>query len=72
MRSELIFKALAHESNRYRLVRQVAQGTRKLHRPNTRIQETMNLVLGHFSVTVLAGDDGMLKRRPKQQEMLAA
>jgi hypothetical protein len=72
MRSELVFKALTHESNRYQLVRLVAKGTRKLHRPNSRIQETMNAVLEHFSVTVSAGDEEMLERRPEQQEMLAA
>ena len=48
MRSELIFKALAHEPNRYLLCRLVAKGTRKLHRPNTRVQNTTNQVLEHF------------------------
>lgn len=48
MRSELIFKALAYESNRYRLVRLLAKGTRKMHRPNTRLQDTTNEVLERF------------------------
>jgi hypothetical protein len=42
MRAELAFMALAHESNRYRLTRLVAKATRMLHRPNTRVQDTMN------------------------------
>jgi len=71
MRSELVFKALAHESNRYKLVRLVAKGTRKLHRPNTRVEETMNAVLEHVSVTVSVGEDRMFKRG-SEQEMLAA
>lgn len=49
MRSELIFKALAHEPNRYQLVRLVAKGTRLLHRPNTRVQDTTNEMLERFS-----------------------
>jgi hypothetical protein len=71
MRSELVFNALVHESNRYKLVRLVAKGTRKLHRPNTRIQETMNEVLEHFSATFPVGEDGMYEQG-SEQEMLAA
>jgi hypothetical protein len=71
MRSELVFKALAHESNRYTLTRLVAKGTRKLHRPNTRVEETMNAVLEHVSVTVSGGEAGMFKRG-LEREMLAA
>lgn len=56
MRSELVFKALEHESNRYKLVRLVAKGTRRLHRPNTRLQETTNTVLQHFSGSVSSGE----------------
>jgi hypothetical protein len=48
MRSELVFKALAYESNRYQLVHSVAKGTRKLHRPFTRLEETTNVVLERF------------------------
>lgn len=48
MRSALIFKALTYESNRYRLVHSAAKGTRKLHRPFTRLQETTNMVLERF------------------------
>jgi hypothetical protein len=42
MRTELTFKALAREPNSFLLCRVVATATRKLHRPNTRVQETMN------------------------------
>jgi hypothetical protein len=49
MRSDLVFGAMAHVSNRFLLTRLAAQATRKLHRPNTRIQETMNDVLIRFS-----------------------
>jgi hypothetical protein len=42
MRADLTFMALAHESNRYLLSRLIAKATRKLHRPNTRLQDTMN------------------------------
>ena len=42
MRAELTAMALAHESNRYLLTRLIAKATRKLHRPNTRVQDTMN------------------------------
>jgi hypothetical protein len=48
MRSELIFRAVAHETNRYRLVKLLAKGTRVMHRPNTRVQDTTNEVLQRF------------------------
>ncbi|QNI30178.1 DNA-directed RNA polymerase subunit omega [Alloacidobacterium dinghuense] len=49
MRSELVFGAMAHISNQFLLTKLAAKATRKLHRPNTRIQETMNAVLVRFS-----------------------
>jgi hypothetical protein len=56
MRSELVFGATAHISNRYLLTGLASKATRKLHRPNTRIQETMNEVLVRFSrVSPVAG-----------------
>src|ERR1700753_1869289 len=42
MRADLTFMALADESNRYQLTKSVAKVTRILHRPNTRVQDTMN------------------------------
>jgi hypothetical protein len=45
MRSDLVFGAFAHISNRYQLCGLVSKGTRKLHRPKTRLQDTTNEVL---------------------------
>jgi len=49
MRSELVFGAMAHISNRYLLSRFAAKAIRQFHRPNTRIEDTMNDVLARFS-----------------------
>jgi hypothetical protein len=51
MRSELVFEAMANISNRFQLTMHAAKATRKLHRPNTRIQETANDVLIRLSHT---------------------
>ncbi|HUB20651.1 MAG TPA: hypothetical protein VL990_18570 [Acidobacteriaceae bacterium] len=48
MRSELIFGALTHVTNRYQLCQLASKATRKLHKPNTRLQDTMNDVLVRF------------------------
>ena len=48
MRSDLIFGALAHVRNRYELCQLASKATRKLHRPNTRLQDTANEVLVRF------------------------
>jgi hypothetical protein len=45
MRSDLIYDALDTVDNRYLLCQLVSKATRKFHKPNTRIQETMNDVL---------------------------
>ena len=45
MRSDLIYDALDTVNNRYLLCQLVSKATRKFHKPNTRIQETMNDVL---------------------------
>lgn len=45
MRSDLIYEALDTVTNRYLLCQLVSKATRKFHKPNTRIQETMNDVL---------------------------
>jgi hypothetical protein len=42
MRAALLFIARADESNRYQLAKFVAKVTRMLHRPDTRVQDTMN------------------------------
>jgi hypothetical protein len=49
MRSELVFGAMAHVSNRFLLTKLASKATRKFHRPNTRIQDTTNYVLERFS-----------------------
>lgn len=51
MRSELIFGALTHVNNRYQLCQLASKATRKLHKPNTRLQDTMNDVLLRFRDT---------------------
>ena len=57
MRSDLIFGALTHVNNRYQLCQLAAKATRKLHKPNTRLQDTTNEVLDRFRDTVPM-DDG--------------
>ena len=44
MRSDLVFGALSHVSNRYQLCQLASKATRKLHKPNTRLQDTTNEV----------------------------
>jgi hypothetical protein len=51
MRSDLIFGALAHVENRYQLCQLASKATRKLHKPNTRLQDTTNDVLVRFHET---------------------
>ena len=45
MRSDLIYDALGTVQNRYMLCQVASKATRKFHKPNTRVQETMNEVL---------------------------
>jgi hypothetical protein len=45
MRSDLIYDAVGTVQNRYLLCQVASKATRKFHRPNTRVQETMNDVL---------------------------
>jgi hypothetical protein len=49
MRSKRVFAAMTYVPNRFLLTKLAAAATRKFHRPNTRIQETMDEVLLHFS-----------------------
>jgi hypothetical protein len=48
MRSDLVFRALSHVSNRYQLCQLASKATRKLHKPNSRLQDTTNEVLDRF------------------------
>ena len=45
MRSDKVFQSLHTLQNRYMLCQLASKATRRFHRPNTRIQETMNEVL---------------------------
>lgn len=49
MRSELVFGAMAHVPNRFLLTKLAATATRKFHRPQARIEETVTEVLLRFS-----------------------
>ncbi len=49
MRSELIYDALRTVQNRYLLCQVASKATRKFHKPNTRIQDTMNEVFERFA-----------------------
>jgi hypothetical protein len=51
MRSDLVFKALSQVTNRYQLCQLASKATRKLHKPNTRLQDTTNEVLNRFETT---------------------
>jgi len=51
MRSDLVYHALKTVQNRYLLCQVASKSTRKFHRPNTRIQETMNNVLTRVAHT---------------------
>ena len=49
MRSDRVFDALHTLRNRYMLCQLASKATRKFHKPNTRIQETMNEVLDRIA-----------------------
>ena len=49
MRSDKVFEALHTLQNRYMLCQLASKATRRFHRPNTRIQETMNEVLDRIA-----------------------
>ncbi|HYG99355.1 MAG TPA: DNA-directed RNA polymerase subunit omega [Terriglobales bacterium] len=49
MRSDLVFEALHTLQNRYMLCQLASKATRRFHKPNTRIQETMNDVLDRIA-----------------------
>ena len=68
MRSDLIFGALTHVNNRYQLCQLASKATRKLHKPNTRLQDTTNDVLERFKDTVPMGE---VHEQSEQEELLA-
>lgn len=51
MRSDLVFGALSHVSNRYQLCQLASKATRKLHKPTSRLQDTANDVFVRFHST---------------------
>jgi hypothetical protein len=71
MRSDLVFGALSHVSNRYQLCLLASKATRMLHKPNSRLQDTTNEVLSRFNTTnpvaaasvVVAADQPQERRR---------
>ncbi len=73
MRSDLIFDALTHVSNRYQLCRLAATATRRLHKPRSRIQDTMNDVLMRFSKSspVQEPQAAHLLKKSEEHEALA-
>lgn len=71
MRSDLVFGALSHVSNRYQLCQLASKATRKLHKPNTRLQDTTNDVLirfrtnhpGSMATASVKADEPVMQRR---------
>lgn len=72
MRSDLIFGALAHVKNRYQLCQLAAKATRKLHKPNTRLQDTTNEVLVRFHSSNPAAQHHAVQNTAPAQERRAA
>ena len=66
MRSELIYGALTHISNRYQLCQLASKATRKLHKPNTRLQDTTNEVLARFHQASPIGESNNVKVASEQ------
>ena len=55
MRSELVYPAVRKLPNRYMLCQVASKATRKFHRPNTRVQDTMNQILAKFGQAEVQG-----------------
>lgn len=72
MRSQLIFGALTHVKNRYELCQLASKAARKLHKPNTRLQDTMNDVLVRFRQSNPLGDQESTLDQVSPQERRAA
>jgi hypothetical protein len=69
MRSDLVFGAYVQVPNRYQLCRLTSHATRKLHKPNDRIQDTVNDVLTFFRKANPIAEAGVF---PKPTASLAA
>jgi len=73
MRSQLIFGALTHVRNRYELCQLASKASRKLHKPTTRLQDTMNDVLVRFHKSSPLGEYNLaLEQKNRVQERRAA
>lgn len=72
MRSDLIFGALTHLENRYQLCQLASKATRKLHKPNTRLQDTTNEVLARFQDTNPVSEKPAATLEPKHNEQRRA
>ena len=62
MRTGLVSAALAREPNRYALMQAAAQGARMLHRPHTRIPDTINDALRFLA---MPRKKGFARRAPR-------
>jgi predicted transcriptional regulator len=72
MRSDLIFGALTHVNNRYELCQLASKATRKLHKPNTRLQDTTNEVLDRFKDSIPTESGEAIVEKVQLQERRAA
>jgi hypothetical protein len=72
MRSDLIFGALSHVKNRYQLCQLASKATRKLHKPNTRLQDTTNEVLVRFHSSDPAAPAAQASHSVRVQDRRAA
>ncbi len=72
MRSDLIFGALTHVNNRYELCQLASKATRKLHKPNTRLQDTTNEVLDRFKEALPSDASESVVEKVQVQERRAA
>jgi hypothetical protein len=72
MRSQLIFGALTHVRNRYELCQLASKAARKLHKPTTRLQDTMNEVLVRFHQSSPLGEQNTAVEPVRSQERRAA
>jgi hypothetical protein len=68
MRSSLIYGAMTHVKNRYQLCQLASKATRKLHKPNTRVQDTMNDVLIYFRNADPIAGKAMATEPPARKE----
>jgi hypothetical protein len=59
-------------NNRYELCQLASKATRKLHKPNTRLQDTTNEVLDRFKDTIPMDESESVVEKVQLQERRAA